>query len=303
MKKAFYSFMAFLILILGSCQESAYVDDIQESSSKASVLSPKVEDDVITKLQAYNDSLNNNTESVYSINRSSKSSLDVALADCIGFWNGAAVGMTVTAAGGPLVSAWGGLIGGTLFGAYNSYIASSNSIIVPADGYNQSVSAYIKMKEEIEDYQEHYPAMIALNLPAGKQDLQIAGAQHNLTLNNIKKKRFSSTSLKKAYDNGTLTKNEYLVLGHKDMRILFDNMRNNQLSSIPGEKPKTIIRLYNQAVLNSAFSYTDIESISNRYIGEVYSTEELDADQKDNIASSICVLVSSVEYWKAFDGQ
>ena len=67
--------MAFLILILGSCRESEYVDYYPESASKIKAIDSfdKVDIGIVARLQAYNDSLSNNDESLFSINGMSSS--------------------------------------------------------------------------------------------------------------------------------------------------------------------------------------------------------------------------------------
>ena len=187
MKKPLFSIVTLLILLLGSCQESTYVEDIQEasSSSKESLINfnNKIDDGIVTRLQAYNDSLINHTETINSANGTlSKPWVKVALADAFGFCEGAAIGMTIGAAGGPLSSAIGGLVSGTCFGAYRSYLAAYPDFQTSTSDYSQYLSAYIKMKEDRIPFSDHYPKIISLNLPERKKGLQISGALHNIIL-------------------------------------------------------------------------------------------------------------------------
>ena len=301
--------MAFVILVLGSCRDSVCIEDIQDPESQINLVdnSNKVGDGLIAKLQAYNDSLSNQTESVNSSNSSilSKKWVKVAIEDCFGFCEGAAIGMTLGAPGGPETSAAGGLILGTLFGAYRSWKASSVSISPNTSAYDNCVTSYVKMKEEVSDYSEYYPKIISLQIPAEKQKLKIGGAQHNLVLDNIRKKNLSTTTLKDAYDNGIITKEEYNVLYNPNTQRLFHKMETsiNRPSLPSGRITHDVVRLYGKAIENSSNSYDDVENISNRYLSEVFSSVELESAQKDTITSSICVMVSSVEYWKAFDAR
>ena len=306
MKSIIFSIMAFLILILGSCRESEYVDYYPESASKIKAIDSfdKVNIGIVARLQAYNDSLSNNDESLFSINgMSSSPNVNVALADFRGFWKGASLGFGYASVLGSDAALEGGMALGVLIGAYSSSRAGSPTVPPSSEDYNKCISAYIKMKEEFYYNCEYYLSFITLNLPVYKKWLRIAGVQHNLVLGNIMGNRFSTSSLKNAYDNEIISKSEFIVLGHRETRNIFDDFVNVQFSLNLEEKQDAIIDLYHRAIQTLANSYNDVENISNRYISEIFSSSELESSQKDILSSAICVLASSVEYWKVFGAQ
>ena len=305
--------MACVILILGSCQESSVcmegcMEGLQDSSSEIISInhSNTVKDGVIARLEAYNDSLLLISESPSSLKGIlSKQYVNVAVKDFFGFWEGAAIGITIGGLAGPEGAAAGGLLMGTLFGAYQSYKAADAITRAYPISFEDCLSAYIKMKEEISDYSDYYPTTLSLSLPEGKQDLQLSGAQHNLVLDNLQKRNFSNTSLEDAYENGTITENEYNILSSTVTKTFFTNIGSGLRvsTSVLGELPNKIIELYKGVILNSSSSYHDVEYTSNKYISEIFSTIELDSTEKDNVTFAICVMTSSVEYWKPFEPQ
>ena len=307
--------MVSLMFLLGACQESVSGDEIQESNGKSMIIesSDKVPNDIVARLQAYNDSLYSSAATSSSINGTSsfrdklKKWLDISVADFIGRCEGTCYGLTIGGIAGPEGMAIGAAVLGPLVGACRSYQAANSYASIPVKiTFNNSIPAYIKMKEDITDYSPYYPDKIDLQLPPDKLDLLIEGAQHNLLLDNITKNTFSSTTAEEAYAKGILSEEEYLVLSDSRtpailFRLVYSNTSDDSYDF--GETSNAIIKLYKEAIQELSNDYIDVESISNRYVSEIYSSSELEETQKDNIVSSIGVMASSVEYWKVFDAE
>ena len=295
------------MFLLASCQESVYVDDTQTTIENDVAIDPanKVNHDIVSRLQAFNDSLIANAPATPNVNKGNlQRGLNIALADCWGLLEGASWGLQFGSYLGPNTAVIAASILGPLRGAYLSYGASSYTITPTFPTFDQCVASYIYMTETVTDFQPYLPKKISLNLSEEKQHLMISGAKHNLLLENMRDKHFSSTSIIQALDKGALSENEYSILNHLITKTLFKNSVPYNFAEMRfdfGEKANQIISLYRQAILTSTNSYNDVETISNRYISEISSTEELNMETADNITSSICVLASSSEYWKVFD--
>lgn len=305
MKRILYSFMALMILVLGSCQESVYVDDVQESTSKITDIKPidKVDDDIVARLQAYNDSLLLITSSTNGNNKGDlERGLEIAIADLIGVCKGAWDGYKYGKYLGPNAAVIAASILGPFRGAYYSYKAANDDIAIRTS-YETCIGAYIEMKEEDKDYTQYYPKKVVLNIPEGKQDILLYGAMHNLILDNLVNKRISTTSIEEALASNILTTDEYNVLTQSFVKKLFQEpiiVNSSDLQSDLGELSSSIIILYDNALRTSTVSYKDVEKITNKYLAEVFSTLELEETEATQLASCICAFVSSSEYWKVY---
>ncbi len=244
-----------------------------------------------------------------------KRGITIALEDCWGLLEGASWGLQFGSYLGPNTAVIAASILGPLRGAYCSYKAANYEIISPDTTENNSsyptfndcVEAYIYMRESGLDFNEYLPKKISLELPESKRDLMIAGAKHNLLLENIKENKLSSTPLSvAAISKKILTREEFMILSNPKARKLFNKAESNNTSGNPfdyGTVANEVISLYKEAIQNSSSSYRDVQHISNRYISEITSTNELNEENIDYLTSSICVLASSSEYWQVYDNQ
>lgn len=314
MKIKFYSFIVFLMFLLGACQSSIGIDDVQETSDKNLVFnSSKIDDDLISsdvvlRLKAYNDSLYNCVAETSSINGNSlrlHRILKISIRDFLGRVEGASYGITIGSLGGPEGIAIGVAILAPLVGAFRSYEAAFPIQIKSDEAYDIFISSFLKMREDCSDYSLHYPMEIILQLPEDKKCLQIDGAQHNLILDNLIKHNYSNATLDEAFAKKLITRKEYKIFRTKEIKQLFKDITNSRWCDYENyydsEQLNSIVKLYKEAIQDFSNSYSDVENISNRYVSEILSTKELEENQKDELVSSISVLVSSVEYWKGFD--
>ncbi|MDE5793858.1 MAG: hypothetical protein K2I08_03975 [Muribaculaceae bacterium] len=317
MKKLLSTFIILLALVLGSCQETVYLDDIVESKSKSTIIdqNSKVSDGMVSRLRAYNDSLVKNMPASTNIDKGKlKRGITIALEDCWGLLEGASWGLQFGSYLGPNTAVIAASILGPLRGAYCSYKAANYEIVSPdtTENYssyptfNECVKAYVYMRESGLDFNEYLPKKISLEIPENKRDLMIAGAKHNLLLENIKEKKLSSISAKTAFEKEIITREEFIILTDPKTRLLFKKAESNNTSENPfdyGTVANEVISLYKEAIQNTSSSYRDVQHISNRYISEITSTNELNEENIDYLTSSICVLASSSEYWQVYDNQ
>lgn len=312
MKQILFIGMACLMAVLSSCQSSTIMEEPQINQPRIQSMEhwDIEEDALIIRLQAFNDSILDDAVSVQASGDVSKA-IDIALNDLSGAYKGAKLGWKLGLLFGPNGGAIGAAIGGPIFGAAKSYIAykryeTAHSQVRSEDnsfkGYptlDETISATIKMRETVSDYTVYYPSKISLTLSTSKRDLQNYGAQHNLILDNLKKNNYGNGIPLLAF-NGI----ERSVINHPDFVEGYSKLISGTDGLRPATRDKLIadktITLYINAI-RSAKSYKDIELISNTYIREVTSSNELDIQNEDCVISSICVLASSSEFWKVFN--
>ena len=99
-------------------------------------------------------------------------------------------------------------VGGIVCGAGASFTAEAGTRSSNAVNIADVIAAAAKMKEStsIQTLQSMMPKIVILNIPNDKKPLQIMGPEHNVTLDNLRKKNLT-------YNEGNaFTKEELYVL-------------------------------------------------------------------------------------------
>lgn len=250
---------------------------------------------LITNLENFNDSLlqSNNLMTTRSLS-GWKRRIAIAAADAMGAWQGLQIGMEVGSLLGPTGATVGGLLGGFVCGAGASFAAEAGTRSSNTVNIADVIAAAAKMKEStsIQTLQSMMPQIVILNIPSDKKHLQIMGPEHNVVLDNLRKKNLSFN------EESVFTLEELYVLKNTKFRSTFAMITSGKSYQNPQYTVSNrVMQLYVNALNNSSNSCSDVKVISNRYINEVYTSGELTDNEIDGVISSISVLASSVEYW------
>lgn len=250
---------------------------------------------LITNLENFNDSLlqSNNLMTTRSLS-GWKRRIAIAAADAMGAWQGLQIGMEVGSLLGPTGATVGGLLGGFVCGAGASFAAEAGTRSSNTVNIADVIAAAAKMKEStsIQTLQSMMPQIVILNIPSDKKHLQIMGPEHNVVLDNLRKRNLSFN------EESVFTLEELYVLKNTKFRSTFAMITSGKSYQNPQYTVSNrVMQLYVNALNNSSNSCSDVKVISNRYINEVYTSGELTDNEIDGVISSISVLASSVEYW------
>ena len=296
MKKQALSVILIMLCIFASCQSDYMLDESQISVSETVSEDVSFESSMlINNLENFNDSLFQSSNLMITRSLSGwKRRIAIAAADAMGAWQGIQIGMEVGSLLGPKGAAVGAAVGGIVCGAGASFTAEAGTRSSNAVNIADVIAAAAKMKEStsIQTLQSMMPKIVILNIPNDKKPLQIMGPEHNVTLDNLRKKNLT-------YNEGNaFTREELYVLKDTKFRSAFAVITSGKSYHSPNYKVSNrVMQLYVDALNNSSNSCTDVKVISNRYINEVYTSGELTDSEVDGVISSICVLASSVEYW------
>lgn len=296
MKKTVLSVILIMLCIFTSCQSDSMLDEpqisISETTSEDASFASSL---LITNLENFNDSLlqSNNLMTTRSLS-GWKRRIAIAAADAMGAWQGLQIGMEVGSLLGPTGATVGGLLGGFVCGAGASFAAEAGTRSSNTVNIADVIAAAAKMKEStsIQTLQSMMPQIVILNIPSDKKHLQIMGPEHNVVLDNLRKRNLSFN------EESVFTLEELYVLKNTKFRSTFAMITSGKSYQNPQYTVSNrVMQLYVNALNNSSNSCSDVKVISNRYINEVYTSGELTDNEIDGVISSISVLASSVEYW------
>ena len=285
-----------MLCIFTSCQSDSMLDEpqisISETTSEDASFASSL---LITNLENFNDSLlqSNNLMTTRSLS-GWKRRIAIAAADAMGAWQGLQIGMEVGSLLGPTGATVGGLLGGFVCGAGASFAAEAGTRSSNTVNIADVIAAAAKMKEStsIQTLQSMMPQIVILNIPSDKKHLQIMGPEHNVVLDNLRKRNLSFN------EESVFTLEELYVLKNTKFRSTFAMITSGKSYQNPQYTVSNrVMQLYVNALNNSSNSCSDVKVISNRYINEVYTSGELTDNEIDGVISSISVLASSVEYW------
>lgn len=298
------------VVAVSGCRNSS---DILQETSEGNVQSFNhyQEVELISNLEAFNDSLTN-SRVIPNFNWDAfRTAVDITFSDLLGAAEGAQAGAYVGGLLGPNGAVIGASVGAPVVAAYRSYKASKDhkerrdhiSITGGKDlNFDDCLSAYIYMKENCDNIAQFHTNKITLLLPRSLSYLQNWGIQHNIILANMINGSFSETPI---YEG--LSEFEYNLFTSEYLKnkcfVNYGNQYNLMLEKIDDAKLAKILNLFINAVVNSTSSYSELEFISNRYVSEIWNSSSLNLNQQTFLTGSICVGVYSCEYWNVYEMQ
>lgn len=290
MKKIVFLLVIFITALISSCnKDSLTADGSNDTSTNPTLLS---------NLQKYNENL-----PLVRAGRPSKGDwFGIAGSDILGAYHGAKAGAYFGAVFGPHGATAGSMICGLICGvgaSYTAYDHITRSQTENTDSLQTSIISIYSHTNEIESLAENNTTEISISYDTHYDSISAKVAiLHNIILDELQNPELTLEEI----DLNALTPIESSIIESTEFQQFF----NSNLSEIMTEQSLTdalsdnIIKLFFQALKDSAFDAASVNEIVNDYISIIENDNTMTTQEKEILYTAFSVACYSAVYWEDY---